>query len=361
MINSKLSVLVSRARSAKLKTGVGYLRQVYEILTLRGAPNFLGSSEYFDYGLFDPTVPMGAKQEFLGYKAEKIYSKLNQGSWHGTANDKIMFEQVMQSCGFKIPTTLALFHPWRTGSTSCHHVRTLAELGAFFADVTTFPLFVKPVHGLFGRGTMLVHGFNKDSQTVATDEDSSISLPNFFKWLTDNSRAGMLFQSMLVPSHDVQAVCGNRVSSVRMIVLVSDDGPKLFRANWKICTGKNIIDNTEGWTNGNIVAAVDPNSGWIEAAYQGIEGRRIPVGHHPDTKEKLTGRSVPNWGDMKLFVESCARAFPGLGFQAWDIAATTEGSCAIELNLATFHTVQATQLVSGKGFWDERLSKVLLG
>lgn len=358
-IVSRLFKLFNESRRAKQESGVGHLRQLIHILSLAQSPSRLGPAEYFEYRLFDRALSFQTKGQFLGYKTEGIYSKLNQPSWHGTANDKILFEQVMIASGLAIPKTIAIYHPWRVAGPYCQHVRTRDDLEHFLNDNQNFPIFVKPVHGLFGRGANTICAYDAQEKMVIMHNNSKMSLAEFHHWVESNTRVGMLFQNMLLPSSEVQRVCGKRLSSVRMIVLCDEYGPQLFRANWKLCTGNNLVDNTEGWTNGNIVAAVDHTTGLIQAAYRGIEGDKIAIDEHPDTHVRLVDLKVPNWEAMKDYVENAARAFPGLRFQAWDIAATTNGICAIELNLATLHTVYATQLVSNRGFLDDKLVRAL--
>lgn len=358
-IISRLFHLSKCANQAKRESGIGYFQQVAECLLLARAPNLVGPAEYFDYRLYDPALSKAEKKQFLGYKAERIYARLNQVSWHGTANDKVLFEQVMITSKLEIPKTLAIYHPWRMAGKHCDHVRNAADLERFLTNNKTRPLFVKPIHGLFGRGTELLAGYEPETRLVLTQGQGKVPLDQFHAWVETNSRVGMLFQAVLEPSQEVRKVCGERLSSVRMIVLIGESGPTLFRANWKLCTGKNIMDNTEGWTNGNVVAAVDHRTGLIQGAFRGIDGAQIPTSTHPDTQAQLLGLKVPNWEDMKAYVENAAKAFPGLRFQAWDIAATSDGVCAIELNLATLHTVYATQLVSHQGFLDETLAREL--
>lgn len=358
-IISKLLNLTKRSHNAKQESGVGYLRQLGEFIALARSPNLIGPSEYFDYRLYDPALSAQEKRQFLGYKAERTYSRLNHASWHGTANDKILFEQVMITAGFAVPKTLAIYHPWRVAGPYCLHIRTRDGLGNFLAGLTEFPIFVKPVHGLFGRGANVIVRYDAAKKTVATHDNPRMSLEEFHNWIETNTKVGMLFQKMMVPSPEVQQVCGSRLSGVRMNVLCDSNGPRLFRANWKLCTGNNIVNNIEDWTNGNVMAAVDHTTGFITAARRGIGGEPVAVDEHPDTRAPLIGAKVPNWDAMRSFVEDAARAFPGLRFQAWDIAATEDGICAIELNLATLHTVHATQLVSHQGFLDKQLSKAL--
>ena len=119
---SRLVELFNRANEAKLATGVGYLRQLREFYPLTRAPNFLGPSEYFDYRLYEPSLTSAAKRQFVGYRSERIYSRLNTSSWHGAANDKVLFEQVMIAAGFKTPKTLAIYQPWRVAGEYREHV-----------------------------------------------------------------------------------------------------------------------------------------------------------------------------------------------------------------------------------------------
>lgn len=347
--------LLHCAKTAKEASGVGYLRQIADCLVLARPPSRIGPDEYFDFRLYDPSLPMNAKREFIGYKAEVDYSRLNLSSWDATANDKVLFEQVMLAAGHFSPPNFALFHPWRVAGEHCANIRNRDDLHHFLEKCADYPLFVKPVHGLFGRSTAVISAYDDEHRTIQLKGSGEQTLDQFHVWLESNSRQGMIFQKMLQPSEEVRQICGERLSSVRMIVLCDDDRPRLFRANWKLCTGNNFVDNTDGWRNGNIVAAIDHANGLVQQAYRGVSGKRSEVAQHPDTHASLIGLKVPNWDAMQSFVENVARAFPGVRFQAWDIAATSEGVCALELNLTTLHTVFATQLVSHKGFLDQRL------
>lgn len=351
--------LFLRSREAKLRSGVGYLNQLAEMISLVRSPNFVGPEEYYEFGLYDRKLSKEEKHKFIGYKAERYYSRLNRTSWDATANDKILFEQIMRASGFASPKNLAVLHPWRSAGADCEHIRSIVQLHSFLSDKTVFPMFVKPVHGLFGRGTAILRSYTTEKQTVAFQSGCEMRLEEFFSWLGTQTRDGMLFQKMLKPSDEVRKVCGSRLSTVRMIVLCDRDKPTLFRANWKICTGYNLVDNTDGWRNGNVVAAVDHLNGMVHRAFQGRNGERVEVLQHPDTHAPIVGIKVPNWDEIKAYVEAVARVFLGVRFQAWDIAASSDGIQALELNLATFHTVYATQLVSKKGFLDDRLAKVM--
>ena len=355
----KISTIWYRAKKAQAECQKSILRQAWEILSLYYGPGLLSPSEYYDFGLFNDTrFPAPAKSTFLGYRFQRQYDKLNNNSWHAAANDKLLFAALMQAMRLPTPRILGVFHSKGRYISGASSLKNSADLKRFFSQLQEYPVFVKPVHGYYGKGTFLIHGYDDSDQTLFC-HNGKLPVETLMKELRPFGDAGWLIQKQLQPSPAIQAICGNRLPTVRLIVFQDSSGPQLFRANWKIPVGENIVSNTEGWRNGNIAAAVDHRTGKVEGVFQGKEMEVHAIDRHPDTKAPLSKIEIPDWEQMKAYVLKASPGFPGLRFLGWDLASTSEGVMALEVNLVTNTTVMNTQFLSGQGFLDDSLTEVL--
>ncbi|MBV8525658.1 MAG: hypothetical protein JOY71_26675, partial [Acetobacteraceae bacterium] len=78
---------------------------------------------------------------------------------------------------------------------------------------------------------------------------------------------GYMLQRRLPPHPAVANAFGDRLWSVRIVVLLTGDGPLVHRAAAKIPTGTNPADNY--WRPGNLLAAVDLGTGELRRAVRG--------------------------------------------------------------------------------------------
>ena len=357
---SKLRLALARTRHASERFGRSPAAIWRELLQLRRLPGRLGVDEYFDYALADnQRWSWHEKQAFRGYASYPLYSRLNAPGSHALANDKVLFHGVMAAAGLAVPTIDAVYSPGGrrlAGATTCTDPD---QLHVFLANEAAFPLFVKPADGVFGEGTHWVVSYDAERQMVHCRNERPASLSAFLAPYGWHLRYGLLFQPVVRPHPGMVAMCGHRVSSVRCLVLLADEGPRLLCANWKVPTGDNIVDNTGAWTNGNMVAAVDADTGEILSLWRGQDGHARAATLHPDTGIQLTGRYLPDWPALRQYVSCAAAQFPDLRLQAWDIVPSDSGVMSFEINLVTESTVFANQFVHGKGLLDERLRKAL--
>jgi hypothetical protein len=168
-----------------------------------------------------------------------------------------------------------------------------------------------------------------------------------------SSKGGQLFQEYL-PSHPlIIDICGHFLSSIRMMVLLSDDGPTLIRAIWKIPTGRNMIDNFSHGKSGNLLGQIDVITGRVERVIGGIGPEQVEVSLHPDTGRLIKGLFLPDWRNMVNLCLSAASALPGLRFQHWDIALSRNGPVILEVNARG--DLDLAQLAYRTGLNDARL------
>ena len=134
-----------------------------------------------------------------------------------------------------------------------------------------------------------------------------------------------------------------------MVVLLHEEGPRVFRASLKVASGDNPADNF--WRQGNYLAGVNCESGWVERVMVSTGHGAEPVtidGPGADTRWK--DLVVPQWDALRALACRAASAFPGLLMQCWDIAPTDDGPILVEANATG--DLALLQVVSDRGVLD---------
>lgn len=161
----------------------------------------------------------------------------------------------------------------------------------------------------------------------------------------------------MFPHSEIRARCGDRVSGVRIHVFLSNDGPIICRAIWKINVGSRDSDNFEHGLSGNLLAAVDHHSGVVERVISGIGLKQLESIDHPLTKMPLKGFRLPYWEATANLVLRAAVAFPGYICQGWDIAICESGPVLLELN--GVGDIDLSQHSHRRGFLDPEFTTLL--
>jgi hypothetical protein len=167
---------------------------------------------------------------------------------------------------------------------------------------------------------------------------------------------GFLFQDVVRPHAEIVEVAGPAASSVRVGVL-SDPGPAVQFAFWKIATHDNVTDNFSRGATGNLLGAIDMATGRISEVVARLGPNRQRVTDHPTTGRPLVGFQIPMWSDVLDISTSAARHFPGLRLQNWDVVVTDDGPLLMELN--TEADLFAVNLLSRVGMLDGRLGEIM--
>lgn len=136
-------------------------------------------------------------------------------------------------------------------------------------------------------------------------------------------------------------------------MLSDDTGTRAFRAIWKVITGRNVTDNYDLGEAGNLLAAIEFDTGRIERVVRGFGVRQEQLSRHPDTGEALLGAILPDWRAALDMVTRAGRLFPMVPFQHWDIALTDSGPVVLEVN--TTGGTNILQWASGRGLYDEEM------
>jgi len=354
----KKSDLIKAAFHAKAVSGKALYSQLFDMFRLWSMSGRLSPSEYYELKLYDDRrFSWDDKKAYMGYRAQSLLDKINHPQWHGLANDKLLFHSLMMSAGVRVPEVYAVYHS--SGRVFCNAqcFSSKTELAGFIREGLTFPCFGKPVQGVYGRGAVSIKCLDATQDSLVLSDGSRVGVGDFLDKLHNPNGLGYMFQELARPSEDCIQFFGDRLSSVRVWVLVGEAGPKIFYcAEWKIPTGDNMVDNFGDGSLGNLLAQIDIETGHVQGVYG--KNQRL-VDKHPDTQEPLSGCKIPRWDEVKGLVLSASQLMPKLRFQGWDIALTDQGPMPLEVNVATANALYDAQLKHGKGIIDESLMRLI--
>lgn len=356
---SKITRMLRYAAIARRQTEKSFLQQWLEAFSLAIGTHRLGLAEYYEFEIFnDQYFPVPGKHKCVGWRASAyIDNTLNHNYWRACANDKVLNYAMLAHYGFPIPEAVATYSPSQRAVGAEPVLKSAPELEAFFRQPLPFPVFVKPIHGSYGSGTYLLTAFDAQSDCFADAQGKSLTLPELIKACQMPQFNGMLFQRCLQPHSAVQALVGPNTSCVRVIVACTGQGPMVKAAFWKIARVHNITDNFCMGETGNLLAAVNKETGVVQRVVTGLwpDGREVT--HHTDTQQPLVGFALPDWHRAIEMVLSASHHFPGLRLQHWDVAFCQSGPVLMELN--TEADLGVPQFLSRTPFVDDRLGAML--
>lgn len=355
-----LTSLLARARQAKARSGKSLLSQAMEILRLHRSHGRIGPSEYFDYGLFDDTkFSVNDKQEFIGWSRELLLNNtFNKSEWAVLALDKIVFYTFLEGAGLPYPRLQAIFDTNGRSLKGTPTYTTADALDEYLKNEGVYPVFVKPSHGNFGRGTFLLSRYEREQQNVVFSDGTNTPVSTFSRSLETKLSQGQIFQEIFSPHPDLVLLCGPRSCTVRVVVIIDKHGPQLLCAVWKIPTGNNVIDNFHHGKTGNLIASVDIASGKVgQVIGQGPHGEFIEIQNHPDTNRSFKTATIPDWPSVQDICLTAARLMPGFRLLHFDVALAEKGPALLEINYQG--SLDLLQHASGKGVFSKQIVTAL--
>jgi hypothetical protein len=326
--------------------GHTYSAVLGEVLKLQMGPGKLSLHEYFYYQLWRSSLTLEEKKQFVGRRRERyLHQVCNDEGARGAVDDKLRFHEAMLAAGLPVPQLVATVHPSRqiAGTPA---LTTPAALQAFFSDRAAYPIFGKPIDGVFSLGVFRADGYDAANGRLVMHDGTAPALDECAAQIAGYAQ-GYILQNVLRPDAGIAARFGERLWSVRVVLFLTPDGPVVSRAVCKIPVGKNIADN---FWRGNLVGAVDVASGEVVRTVRGTSTAMEIDPAHPDTGAPISGTVLPNWEAVLAVAREGAAKLPGIRTQSWDIALTDGGPVILESNYGG--DLNLAQLAWGKGMLD---------
>jgi hypothetical protein len=334
MLRRYIADTIKKSLEARQITGKPVLSQLTEMLKLHFSEGKITPVEYFNFELYnDQLFSFAAKCDFVGDRGkEKLHADFNNLHWRAMATDKILFYILMRGLGLRIPKLYAVYGPARRALNGVPCITDAGVMRDFLQTGISYPFFAKPVRGAHGIGGIAVNSFDRGNDTLLLRTGQEVRVHDFVTNLLRLDERGYIFQECLVPHPEIRQACGDTLSTIRMIVLLLDSGPCLFRAYWRIPRASNMTDNFARGRLGNLVGQIDLKSGRVLEAIAGVGASRTLAKVHPDTGRPIIGMILPDWQDAVKTCLSTATALPALRLQHWDVAMCPDGPLLVEVN-----------------------------
>ena len=344
------------------------LAQFGEIARLRFGPGRIGASHYYKYGLYDDRLRFEEKAEFVAWDWDYISDRVNHPGWGELCDDKLLTYAALRGLGFPFPGLLGLYHPGGRRWGTLPAFAKPEELAEFLRGGMRYPAFGKPAQDRQGGGASSLDGYDAATDRLRLAGGATIPVEEYVRtvpalaWAgvvnrSGATRGGYLFQERVVPHPAIARLTGGRSGTLRLVVLLWPDGPRLHRAIGRAAVGDNVVDNQGLGHAGNLRFQLDRETGevvrtnrtpWAPLAHPPLGVHGVEVETHPDTGERTNGFVFPCWREAVALCLRAAAAFPAIRCQSWDLAIGPDGPTLVELNMRG----GVQQLVGGCGFND---------
>ena len=294
-------------------------------------PGKVSFPDFVRLRLFDDKFVQGPLEAFIGQRKNlEICHQINyRHDWFGLLENKITSKSYLDAYGLPTLPVAALYAPgMRTAAP--HVLGDMEALEQFLLCSKHYPLFGKPVEGFQSLGSIGLKGVDPATRELERVDGTRVALKDFVEEIARAYASGYVFQPLMQPHPQIQALCGARLATVRMLTLLTDDGPKLLGAAWKIPGGDNIADNY--WRAGNLLAQMDPATGDVLRVVTGAGFGLTEPTHHPDTGAAFAGFRHPQWEAMSALALDGARLMRHVPLIGWDLACTMDGPMVVEMN-----------------------------
>ncbi|HKJ72642.1 MAG TPA: sugar-transfer associated ATP-grasp domain-containing protein [Alphaproteobacteria bacterium] len=314
-------------------------------------PGKLNLDEFIALGLYDAERFADVDiRSFVGLRAmRKIWQRANYRlEFYDLIRNKISMTALLEAHGFPAIPILAHFCT-TAGYESATCLHSVEALRKFLTDASHYPLFGKPSNGFQSLGSASFQRYDEAAKELVSPDGGTKPLDLYVRDIASNYADGYLFQPRILPHPDTRALCGDRLSTVRVMTIWSGNRPLILRACEKIPGGGNVADNF--WRPGNLLVQLDPTTGRRGRAISGAGFDMSEHTHHPDTGEAITGSSVPNWKAVCDVALEAVRLFPDCPLIGWDIAPVEDGAVIVEVNITP--DLMLPQLADRKGLLDK--------
>ncbi len=317
-----LARIVAAARRYEASP-LAVLRRMVALRASRG----VRLEEAYLAGLLDPRLPLERIAGFVGRREFLQALQPFNAGLRELVDDKAVFAARASSEGLAIPRTLALVTPPLAFDAQGRPLQAEDDWTRWFRDTLPSAFVVKPARGMGGQR---IDFFEKRGGEVWLGS----------RRLTPDQLRGRLCEEAPYGPAIVQERIRNHSSLVklsgtdalqctRMVTVIARSGAiELLVAFQKLIVGPHQFDNVAGsWTR-NIVAAIEPGSGTLGAAWS--DG--APCAFHPQTAMAIREFSLPHWTRARALVERAALLARPLRAIGWDVALTEDGPLLIEGN-----------------------------
>ncbi len=341
-------------RASAAARRISPVRLTAEILRRRFGRQRLSVEEYFTYGAHRAGLTPAERDAFigdaLGYRMCAALSGTDNSGLSGLLRDKLLCDLVLSRVGLPVAsiravaqrTPLRLPYPLLTDA---------ASVTRFLDHEAVLPVFGKPSNAFQSIGATSILSRPAPGRLTLGD-GRDVSSAQFGQEVFRHFPDGFLFQEMLRPHPEMEAMTGPVVATARLVTLRVGKDVILLYGGIKSPGKGAMVDGSASLST--IEAAVDPATARVTRAQDPYRLGGNDLAANPVTGVQMIGRQVPDWAAAVKLALEAHRLFPTLGVIGGDIALTPEGPVIVELNSRP--GMSFYQKVNARGLWNSELA-----
>jgi len=250
---------------------------------------------------------------FLPYHNSRKFSLLGE--------NKIMIDLFFRSLKISQPETLSILLNGNLYSPGMELV-PFTRIHDEIMNSGHEKIFVKPADGSGGKG---FHIFHKNDRNEYVTRQNIVFNENFLDAIGKNN--DYIIQSGLTQDPEISRIYPESVNTCRIITENKNGVSRAVCAVLRLGRSQSEVDNA---SSGGIFLKIDSTSGKV--GDQAMSYNYEKFKEHPDTHFIFRNYEIEHWDEIRKFVTDASGKFPFLSYLGWDIALTTDGPAAIEIN-----------------------------
>jgi hypothetical protein len=269
--------------------------------------------------------------EFSSFK--QTLASLSPPSVHAIADDKVLFHKFCRD--HELPTIPIICVVESANEPNYSGVPRVVDIEGWRSALSNHRggLFLKPADGVFGEGAFTIQEsggrYEFGGQTGSFDDA--------FRYVADRlgSVRAYVVQPQVKCHSTMAAITSHGLSTIRAVTCMSQGSAKLLYAILRITVGQNITDNFHYGSTGNLIAAIDLESGQLASGWGSLRSdwpMMTAFTHHPDTGNTIEGSVLAGWKETVSLVLRAQQALPELRATGWDVGITQDGPVLVETN-----------------------------
>jgi hypothetical protein len=347
------SYVFNAIRRSSARQGVGHARSLRRFVHLYRKRRFSPYEIYFN-DLLNPVVSDEALENYI-CKEEMIAldEKHALSTYLCLTADKAVFYALCSAAGLRVPRLLAVFDLPVGWGPEGRTLRSPAEWGVFAQELPP-DFIVKPALGLLGKG---LTAFHHEGNDFVDHEGRRRNRQEFYEFLCHakeqnlfsgtyshhslklpqkSSHKAILQERVYAHGAIAELTGSDAISTCRLFTHTGGQGEtQIVASAFRLIGSKNIADNFDKGTKGNLWCGVDTDTGRILDAFSLMKGtdRLERISRHPDTGREVVGFLTPCWDEVRELALHLAEVFRPQSLIHWDIGVTPSGPVVIEGNV----------------------------
>lgn len=303
--------------------------------------------------------------EWDGFIRDKYFARLlenvNSDDVRKFMQNKALFYQHCLDHGLPTPTVICMVgkppHPLSSGE-----VTRIDDLDQWKNAMESAPheLFVKPVDGSFGAGAFIVRRLGQNFTFGPAETRGSVE--DLYRYVLDSleNETALLVQPRIRPHPKLMEISSSSgLATARVVTAMVGNKAQVLCACAKLPAGSSITDNFAHGSSGNMVVAIDIDTGTLSEAWSSTRSNwpvMVSTDVHPDTGHPIRGTVFPLWPKIFDLALKAQMSLPEAATIGWDITAADDGVTLLEAN--GHYNIDILQVAHQRGVGSELMSVI---